>query len=267
MAKVDQAFRLGTEFLRGEDRGAPIRNHGRIERRFKHLVLKQHPPIVRQSVVDFARGIEVAIEASGKILLPRKIGTVADPYRQVGRAELAADFDAFDVMFDRLTARAGVLRGERAVGISMNLAQLVLERVGIYRVPAKFQCGGFLAQRLEITDLVPRKVRRHARCHARKLVDDRAIFELFVNVGGLPRNRKLGETRTATASAPRRNGQRKACHPAFDRFDIDVRTRKLSTERRVVIVQRIALARIGLRDQFVGNWQGHGGSASQMPSG
>ncbi|WP_277275146.1 hypothetical protein [Novosphingobium cyanobacteriorum] len=46
---------------------------------------------------------------------------------RIRRTELAADLDAFDVVLDCLTTGAGILGGQRTVGVAVGLRRLVLE--------------------------------------------------------------------------------------------------------------------------------------------
>ena len=65
----------------------------------------------------------------------------------VGRAQLLADFDAFDIMLDRLLPRGLHRRGERACGVTVRLPRLILKGVGVDRIKAKAEARGLLLQR------------------------------------------------------------------------------------------------------------------------
>ena len=221
VAEVDQALGLGPQLLRGEDRAAPVGDHGGIERRLEHLVLQQHPPVVGQGVIDLGGRLQIAVEAAGEVLLAGEVGPVADPDGEVPGAELPTDLDAFDVVLDRLGAGRRHGRGERAGGVGLGLAGLVLEGVGVHRVEAEAERGGLLAQGGVVAHLVPGKVRRDARGDAAQLLDDGAVLQLLVDVGRLAGDRELGEARAAAPRAPGRHGDREAGHPVLDRIDGD----------------------------------------------
>jgi hypothetical protein len=158
--------------------------------------------IVGQRGIDVRCGVKIAVEAAAKVLLAGEVGAIANPHGEVGRAELAADLDAFDVVLDRLRPDLGVGRGQRSAGVAVRLAGLVLEGVRIDRIEAEPETGGFLAQGGVVAHLVPGEVRRDARGLAAELVDHRAVFQLFVHIGRLAGDRELGEARTPAPCAP-----------------------------------------------------------------
>jgi hypothetical protein len=84
----------------------------------------------------------------------------------------------------------------------VGLAGLVLEGVRIDRIEAETERGGLLTQGLVVRDPVPREMGADARGGAAQLLDDGAVFELLVDIGGLAGDRELGEARAAAACAP-----------------------------------------------------------------
>src|SRR5215472_17177555 len=102
--EVHKALRLVAELLRGDEAGAPVRDHRRVEGGLVELVLHEHPPIGWQRRVYLAHRVEVAIESRALILLARKIRSVGDPDRNRRRSQLLANLDAIDVVLDGLFA-------------------------------------------------------------------------------------------------------------------------------------------------------------------
>ena len=112
VAEIDQALSFGAELLRRQDRGAPVLQHGTVERGLVEFVLQQHAPVSRQCRIDTRGRLEIAIERARQILLTGKVAAIADPDRDRFGAELLADADALDVVLDGLLPRGGIGAGQ-----------------------------------------------------------------------------------------------------------------------------------------------------------
>ena len=146
--------------------------------------------------------------------MPSAIHTVSE----VG-AELLADLDTLQIVFDGLLPCCLVGVGERAELVGERLALLVLKGVGVHGIEAQLVLRGFLAKGVVVGHDVPRNVRAHGAGRTRQLVDDAAIFQLVVNVARLAGAGKTRKARAAGADAPGRHGHG-IVHGAFGhRFD------------------------------------------------
>ena len=130
-------------------------------------MFQQHPPIVGECCIDLCRSFQIAVERTPQILLAGKVGAIANPDGQIGRANFLPDLDALDIMLDRLLARSLQCRGERTGVVAVRLPGLILKRVRIDRIETKAETFRLLAKRRIVANLVPRKVRANARGHRR----------------------------------------------------------------------------------------------------
>src|SRR6185436_10012588 len=101
------------------------------------------------------------------------------------------------MMFDGLAAHraVGMRQGTKLVG--MFLAGLILKRVGIDRVETEAQRLGLTGEGFRIDRLVPRYVKRNARCDAGEIVDDGGIEHFLRDIARLARDGKATEPRPA----------------------------------------------------------------------
>ena len=198
VAEIDQAERLGPEFLRRGEARAPVGNHRRIERRLVELVLDEHLPVGGQRGVDFAHRVDIAVERLGEVRLAGEIRAVGDPHRQRLRAEPLADLDTFEIVVDRGAAHRRVGVAQRAELVRKRLAGLVLEGVGIDRVEGEAARFRRLAQRGEVARSCPREYA--ARWSASPARGD-----------GSSRNRR--SCRKCRAARRGRENARSACRP------------------------------------------------------
>ncbi len=112
VAKVDRGTAPWAQLLGGEDRAPQSEITDRIEGRLVHLVLEQHPPVVGKARRRSGR----RCPDSGRAMRPRSCWPgklVPSPTHTVRAvdAQLPADLDALDIVFDRLGARRRDRRG------------------------------------------------------------------------------------------------------------------------------------------------------------
>src|SRR5580692_8950124 len=103
-----------------------------------------------------------------------------------------------------------------AVAVGVCLLRLVLECIRIDGVESDAQLFRALAHAFGVADLVPGKMRRHARCDAAQLMNDRAILEFLVEVRRLTGQWEAREPRAAGAGTPARGGQLESRRAGFD---------------------------------------------------
>ena len=70
-------------------------------------------------------------------------------------------------------------------------------------------------------------------------MNDGTVGQLFMNVGRLSGDRKLGKSRTATACAPTRHSDGKCPHLCLYSINIDPASPKLAAKAVIVVTQRI----------------------------
>lgn len=74
------------------------------------------------------------------------------------------------------------------------------------------------------------------------------------------------EAGAAMPRAPARHRDRKRRDAGLDRVDVDAAAREFAAQRSVILVERGAIARVGVGNQLGGKRQGHGpGFAASRP--
>src|SRR5437763_9732016 len=129
MPKIDQTEGFRAQLTRAVVARAPIIDHRRIERGFVKLVLDEHSPVVGQRRVNLTHAFEIAFERAPKMLLARKISAVSDPNGMRFRAQRLSNFNAFNVVGNRLIPNSFIRMGETAEFVRVPLAWLILKRV------------------------------------------------------------------------------------------------------------------------------------------
>ena len=183
--------------------------------------------------------LEISIQGASEVLLTGEVGSVTHPDGEGVRAELLADLDAVDIVGHGLVAHGLVGGGQGAVFVGLCLSDLILEGVGIDRVEAKAERCGLFLQSAIVIDLVPGKVRRDPGGDARQLLHHGAVFQLFVNIGRLARNRELGEARAPATRAPAGGRHREAGHLLFDRVNLDAPALQSAAQAVIFILKRL----------------------------
>jgi hypothetical protein len=254
--EVDQALRLRAQRAGGQETGAPVLDHGGIERRLADLVLEEHAPVGRQRGVDLARAVQVAIEGAAEVLLAGEVAAVADPHRQRLAAELAPDLDALEIVLDRLRARGSVGVREAAELVAVSLALLVAEGVGVHGVEGQAGGGRGAAQLAPIAALVPGDVQRDGGRGARQLLDHAAVLQFVEHMPRLARAGKAREACAAGAHAPARDRHAEGRGPLAHLFNVDAAPRQLRAQLFVVVVHE-ARQDVVVRGDVRGCDQGH----------
>ncbi len=241
VAEIDQAEGLRAEAGGGEIARAPVLDDGGVEGGLVDLVLDEQPPIRRQAGIDRARGIQVALEAGGEMLLAGEVGAIADPDRERLRAQRPADLDAFQIVLDRLAAGRGIGVAEAAELVGTALARLILEGVGVHGIEAQAQGSPLRAQGGEIGHLVPGDVQGDPGRRPGQGLDDGAIGQLVEHVARLAGPGEAGEAGAAGAHTPGRDRHREGRDLVGQRRQIEAAPGQPLAERRVVRGQ-LALA-------------------------
>src|SRR5712664_1755972 len=158
MAQVHQAECFGSQLTRTIVARPPIVDYCRIKRRLVKLVLDKDKPVVRQSVVNLAHALKVALERAPEVLLAWIIPTVTDPNCMCFGAECSSDLDAFEVVLDGLPAHRFIGMRKAAEFVGEILSGLILKSVRVHRVKVQSALRGKLSQLSNVIRLVPGNV-------------------------------------------------------------------------------------------------------------
>ena len=225
----------------------------------------QQVPIGGQRGVDLGRGLQIALEGVGEMLLTGKVRAIADPQRQRLRAQCFPDADAIEVVGNGLFAHGRIGVGQAAEFVGQGLAALILEGVGIDRVEPQAQRTRARAERLRVSAWSQGKCSDTVGSRAAQRVDDRAVFEFLEDVARLAGARKARETRAARADAPgrdRRHGSRpprcvmgsivrpRRCKLHAERIVVGLRARRAAARSAPANEIRIARVRL-VRVSFI----------------
>jgi hypothetical protein len=256
VAEIDERERAIAERLRAGIARAPVVDDRRVERRLVQLVLEEQPATPRQRLVDRPTALQIPVERAARVHLSREVAAVADPDRVRRGAQLGADREAFDVVFDSLPPHGRVGVREAAELVRQRLPLVILEGVRVRRVDVQAARRGIPPQFGRRVGSVPRNVQRDGRRHADEAVDDGAVVDLLVDRLRLATAGKAPEAGAAGRERPRRQRDAERHGGPRDRLDVDAAPSELRPEVRVVVFER---GGPGVVVRFDTVWFQHGG--------
>ncbi len=175
MAGIHQHLGLRTQFLRHQERGAPVGQVGGVEGRLEELVLDQQPHTGRQIGIDRLKRFQQAMAATAQIILPGIVRAVCQPETDESRIHGLGDLDALAHMLDGLTPYPGLRVRQAAQAIDV-----ILKQIGIDGANTQPKSLRFLSRGLPVVRLVPGNMQRDAGARAGHPLDHRGVRQLFV---------------------------------------------------------------------------------------
>jgi hypothetical protein len=197
--EVDQHPRALAELEARQQRGSPVREVGRVERRLEELVLHEQLLLGGQLGVHAPERVQQPPAALAQVVLARVVRPVREPQGLRARAERRRDLHALEHVRHGLLAHARLRVRERA-----ELVVGVLEEVRVHRADGQARGLDVRAQLRVVVDRVPREVQRHRPGRPREPVHLGGVLDALEHVARAPRLGKHAEAGPRVAVPPRR---------------------------------------------------------------